>query len=147
MVVDASVAAKWFMPEEGSGAALQLLNSDTSLAGPSLLRVEVAAAITRKVRLREMEAGDALEAVDSWLLSLARNMVTLYADEADLPAASRLATELKHPLQDCLYLALAIRLETALITADSKFAKRARTAYPNTLLLGKDWQEGSSLDK
>jgi predicted nucleic acid-binding protein len=47
IVVDASVAAKWFLPEKGSSAALALQEGPSQLAAPDLIRMEVAAAITK----------------------------------------------------------------------------------------------------
>ena len=41
--------------------------------------------------------------------------------EADHETALKLAIELDHTIYDCLYLALALRLETRVITADRKF--------------------------
>ncbi len=43
------------------------------------------------------------------------------AIEADLPAAAGLANTLGHPVYDCLYLAAAIRENTWVVTADSRF--------------------------
>jgi predicted nucleic acid-binding protein len=37
--------------------------------------------------------------------------------------------ELSHPLQDCLYLALAERLGAPLVTADKKFVAKARASH------------------
>jgi len=48
IVVDASVAVKWFFPEAGTAEAQQVLASGDRLAAPALIRVEVAAAIARK---------------------------------------------------------------------------------------------------
>ena len=40
VIVDASVAAKWFFPEEGSKAAIRLLDGKHNLLAPDLLRSE-----------------------------------------------------------------------------------------------------------
>ena len=40
--------------------------------------------------------------------------------------ATRLALTLGHPVYDCLYLALAVREKTRLITADRQFARVVR---------------------
>ena len=45
-------------------------------------------------------------------------------DELLLDAAIGLACDLKHPVYDCVYLALADSLGTALVTADQKFANK-----------------------
>ena len=39
-----------------------------------------------------------------------------------VPAASRLAADLGHPIYDCFYLALAIQEKAPLITADQRFS-------------------------
>lgn len=41
-----------------------------------------------------------------------------------MDAAIALACELKHPVYDCVYLALADVLVTAVVTADQKFANK-----------------------
>ena len=138
IVVDASVAVKWLVPEDGQAAARELLSTGDPLLAPALIRVEVAAAIAGKVRFEEIDLQDGEGALRVWLQFLLAGQVTLVPDEADLAGAWQLATELKHPLQDCLYLALALRLRTPLITADKKFAEQARPVYSEVRLLGSD---------
>jgi predicted nucleic acid-binding protein len=53
IVVDANVAAKWYLPELGSEAALELMDGASPLFAPDLIRLEVLAAITRCVRTGE----------------------------------------------------------------------------------------------
>jgi predicted nucleic acid-binding protein len=43
-------------------------------------------------------------------------------------AALNLAADLKHPIYDCLYLALAARERCALVTADSTLVAKAKRA-------------------
>jgi predicted nucleic acid-binding protein len=59
----------------------------------------------------------------------------LAADELDLEAGCSLALELAHPLPECLYLALAMRLSVPLVTADQRFVRRASTGYAEVQLL------------
>lgn len=127
-VVDASVAVKWFLPEAGASDALDLLLSGESLVAPTLIQSEVAAAVARKARSGEIDAPSATAAVNDWLLALRDGVVSLEPDRNDLPAAFRLSLRLRHPLQDCLYLALAERAGAPLVTADRTFA--ARAAHP-----------------
>jgi predicted nucleic acid-binding protein len=49
--------------------------------------------------------------------------------------AIALSTKLKHPVADCLYLAVAIRSNAPLITADTTFHERARPVWKKTTLL------------
>jgi len=135
IVVDASVAVKWLLPEPGDKAAQRLLTGGEGLAGPALLGVEVAAAIARKARFGEIRARDAERAAELWFQTIADAVVVLVPDEADLPRAFKLALALNHPLQDCLYLALAERLGAPLITADEEFAAKAGASHPGVRLL------------
>ena len=135
IVVDASVAVKWLLPEPGDAAAQELLASEERLVAPSLIRTEVAAALARRARFREIEPRDAETAIGLWLQTLRDGVIGLVADEADLATALRLAMELSHPLQDCLYLALAERLGAPLVTADKKFVAKARASHALVRLL------------
>ena len=130
IVVDASVAIKWLLPEPGDAAAQELLVSEERLVAPSLIRTEVAAALARRARFREIEPRDAETAIGLWLQTLRDGVIGLVADEADLVTALKLAIDLSHPLQDCLYLALAERLGAPLVTADKKFVVKARASHP-----------------
>ena len=134
-VIDASVAVKWFLPEPGEDAAEQVLTAGEQLTAPALIRIEVAAAILRKARFNEIDQQEAQMATWLWFQVLVDGVVTLVPDEADLPEAVRAALALKHPLQDCLYLAVAKRLGAPLVTADQKFAAKASAAYPSVRLL------------
>ena len=138
IVVDASVAVKWFLPEAGEAAAQSLLDGEDRLAAPGLVRVEVAAALVRKARLRQISADEARTALALWFRALAEGVLVILPDEADLEAAAQIALDLEHPVQDCLYLAAARRLGSPLVTADKKFARRSAGHYPEVELLSLD---------
>jgi predicted nucleic acid-binding protein len=129
IVVDASVAVKWLLPEPGDAAAQELLANEERLVAPSLIRTEVAAALARRARFGEIEPRDAETAMGLWLQTLRDGVIGLVADEADLVTALGLAMELSHPFEDCLYLALAERLGAPLVTADKKFVNKARASH------------------
>jgi predicted nucleic acid-binding protein len=130
IVVDASVAVKWLVSEQDEDAAEELLRTEAQVAGPALLRVEVTAAIARKARFGEIQVAQAEAAIELWLTILGRADLDLLAESPDLPRALKLSLELNHPLQDCVYLALAERLDAPLVTADEKFAAKARRRHP-----------------
>lgn len=134
-VVDASVAVKWVTGEQDREAANQLLESGEQIVGPFLIRTEVASAVARKARFGDITADDARAALELWLTMLGRPEIDLIAEDADLPRALALSLELKHPLQDCVYLALAERLDAPLVTADEKFAAKARRRHPRVRAL------------
>ena len=57
LVVDASVACKWFVAESGSDAAAALLAGDQMLLAPDLIVPEVCNAAWSKLRRGEIGAG------------------------------------------------------------------------------------------
>ena len=63
VVVDASVAAMWFLPEPFSERAAALLETGHELVAARLIRLEVASALLKAVRRGTLEAADAGEAI------------------------------------------------------------------------------------
>jgi predicted nucleic acid-binding protein len=135
IIVDASVAAKWYLPEAGSDAALDLMGGPSRLYAPDLIRLEVLAAITRRVRKGEATVAETEKRCQDWRRHLHAGAVSLIPEQELLDGAVRLAMAIRHTLQDCLYLAAARRLDAALITADSPFHDRAKAAYQRISLL------------
>lgn len=125
IVLDASVAAKAYLEEIGSDEAIGVLACQEKLLAPELIRVEVCAALCRRVRRGELEAEEARVRCDHWLGRPQKGLFTLTPDRDLLSNAVQLATELKHAVQDCLYLAAARRHDVPLITADRSFRDRA----------------------
>ena len=121
LVVDASVALKWVLAEPGQAAADALLDED--LIAPSLWLLEAANALWRRNLRGEISAGEAEER----LSELFNAPVTSIPIEDDLSMAAALAQRLGHPVYDCLYLALAIREQTHVVTADRRFWAVAQT--------------------
>lgn len=129
IVVDASVAAKWYLAEPDSQRALALLNSRNMLAAPGVVRPEVAAAITRAARTGRISIPQARTAAQSWLRHLQNEILVLEPVETDIDAAIDLALNISHGLIDCLYLAMAIRHAVPLITTDTSFVRRSSSIY------------------
>jgi predicted nucleic acid-binding protein len=136
IVLDASVAVKAYLDEPGSDEAIGFLTGERPLHAPELIRVEVAAALCRRVRRGELEASDASTLCAHWFARLEQGLFTLSPDRDLLADAVGLATELKHPLQDCLYLATARKVDAPLITADRSFYERASAIDRRVELLG-----------
>jgi len=122
LVVDASVALKWVLAEPGQDAADALLDED--LIAPSLWLLEAANALWRRSLRGELSAGEAEER----LSELFNAPVTSIPIEDDLSRAAALAQRLGHPVYDCLYLALAVREQTQVVTADRRFWTIAQAA-------------------
>ena len=130
IVADASVAVKWFVPENGFEAALQLLASNEKTIAPDLLISETMHALRKKVR-----AGDVTE--DQYMAAAAE--LPTFLDEL-VPSASvageaaRLSIKLDHGFYDCVYLAVAPTSGAQLVTADDVFSSKARSAgFPSTV--------------
>lgn len=119
-VVDASVAVKWLVSEDGSDAAEALRGVD--LHAPTLLPVEVGNVLRTLARRGDLTDDGARSAFD---LLLAAPLRLHDPDPALMRGALDLALGLGHPIYDCLYLALAIDLGAPLVTADGRFHRAA----------------------
>ena len=118
MVVDASVAVKWLVVEEGSDNARDLLEGDGDLHVPRLLVSEVANAIWRKARLGEVDR----RAASQLITAMSDMPVRWHADETIGADAVRLAIAHERPVYDFMYVALAQRLGARVVTADQRLA-------------------------
>ena len=139
LVIDAGVAVKWLVEEDGSDAANRLLNGNKDLYAPRPMASEVANALWRKARLSEIDEADAL------MTGLSEMPVRWSADETVCADAVRLAVALDRPVYDCVYLALAHRLDARLVTADARFAiAPASTVHSDvvTRLADHSWEPG-----
>ncbi len=118
-VVDASVVIKWFVPEIHSDAARRLLAASHQYLSPDLLFPEVGNVIWKKVRRGELTA-DAGQRLAADMSSIAVQTVPTRGLMIDAHALA-IATGLT--VYDAMYLALAVRLNTALITADDRLVR------------------------
>jgi predicted nucleic acid-binding protein len=119
LVIDASIAIKWVIEEEGTPQALTLLR-EAKLLAPELLVAECANILWKKARRNELSREEALLAAR--LLQTAA--IELVPTRFLLAAATRIAIELDHPAYDCLYLALAIENDCRFVTADERFLRK-----------------------
>lgn len=118
MVVDASVALKWVLDEEGTEAALAVLEEDV-LYAPDFLLLECANVLWTKVRRQVMTREQADAAYDA---IAAVPWVTVPLAELIAPARA-LSYALDLTIYDCVYAALSARMHCALATADGKLAR------------------------
>jgi len=121
VVVDASVAFKWFVPDEPhSVEAAALLRSEDLLLAPEILVAEVCNIAWRSARVGRIEPEQAtrIAAVLPGLFS------SLIGSGLLAQRAVEIARELDHPVYDCLCLSLAEVRQTTLVTADRRFLAR-----------------------
>jgi len=123
LVVDASVAVKWVLDEPATDRAVLLRAGDAELIAPSLVRAEIAGALWRAALRGDITAPDAARALHVAVSHYSR--IIALAELAD--TALELAIELRHPIYDCFYLALARRERCALVTADRRLPIAARS--------------------
>lgn len=122
LVVDASVAVKWVVRENGNEAARALFDIPDPLIAPDWLLIEAASTFWKKVKrseLLELHAADHLRNMPEYFSRLFPSLPLI-------DAALTLSFRLRHPVYDCLYLALAQRQSCRLVTADEKFLSAAR---------------------
>lgn len=135
IVVDASVAAKWVLPEAHDQTALKLRDYPDLLIAPDIARLEVTSAVTRRHRTGHFSEEDARLALEQWQNLLAKGAMHLVATDDLLAEAVDLALAIRHPLPDCLYLALAKRFDCPLVTADRTLIERGAAAHAKLRLL------------
>ena len=124
-VVDASVVIKWFVPEIHSDIACRLLELDHQYLAPDLLFAETTNAVWKKVRQNQLSPPQGQRLVkDLGKIAVETIPCRPLADDA-----YALATATGCSVYDALYLALAVRLDTQMITADERLA-RALAAIP-----------------
>lgn len=117
-VIDASIAFKWLVWEEGSDEAIKLLENLSLFHAPDIFLMEMDAILTRKVRKREIKLTEATEK-----RKLIRNfpyLLTAYDKIEEF--TFRLATEFSITLYDASYLATAVETEAILYTADRRLS-------------------------
>jgi predicted nucleic acid-binding protein len=139
IVVDASVVAKWLLPENGSETAIALEEGPDELFAPSLIHLEVAGAITRRVRAEKakdrLRPDDALNRCGRWFRLLDQAALALIPEAELIDHAVKLSVEIKHTLPDCMYLAAASKLGARLVTADRRFFENASPGYKHMEML------------
>ena len=137
VVVDASLAVKWLVEEEGSDAAAGLARfwdrRGTRLVGPYLMGIEVANVLHGRVVRGEMSLAEAAHSLENLLTSVVelRETSSLYRRTLELALQFR-----QGAVYDSYYLALAESLGCELWTADEKFFRAAGPVAPNVHRLG-----------
>jgi predicted nucleic acid-binding protein len=120
IVLDASIAVKWFLPESDSEAARALYSE--RLSAPAIWISEVANVLWHHVRTARLSDTRARQLLQKFR----RAPITSVDLGVHIEQALVLANEISHPVYDCLYLALAIEEDTVLLTADLRFARAVR---------------------
>jgi predicted nucleic acid-binding protein len=119
-LIDASVAIKWVIDEDGTREALALRSH--LLAAADLLTAECANILWKKVRRGEISADEAGFAAKL----LGRADIDLLPMRSFFEPATRIAVALDHPAYDCVYLAAAEAVGLPFVTADERLLRKLR---------------------
>lgn len=129
-VVDASVAAKWYFPEEEAELALQFMPTGREdrfeVVAPELIVYEMGNLVLRKLRVSEVEADVAKFLLRRFLLLPLR----VIASDEILVTALEVGRTAGLSYYDACYVATAVHTGRALVTADSELMRLvSRTPY------------------
>lgn len=116
LIVDASVAAKWFVEEDLSEAALSVLDARNDLHAPDFLFLEMDNVVCKWVRrgiITESEGGDTRAAIR-------RIPIKVHPFVSLQDSAYHIANKIQRSVYDCLYVALAVFLDGWMVTADRR---------------------------
>jgi predicted nucleic acid-binding protein len=129
-VIDANIAAKWFLPEADSAKALQLRedfhNGVHELIAPDIYPLEVGHALTKGLRKGRTTPAQAAQDFQYLFTSLP----TLLPHAPLLPRAFALSSRYRIAINDCLYVVLADREGVPLVTSDQKLINGLQATHP-----------------
>ncbi len=130
-VIDANIAAKWYLPEADSAVAERLFELDAEFHSPTFLETEFASifwkhsiAQTSSIEVWRVAQAQLKKAIPNW-----------HPDAQLHDLALELAISHEHHVFDCIYLALAIQIDGIVVTADKQFlAKFGKSAYAERVI-------------
>jgi predicted nucleic acid-binding protein len=120
LVIDANIAAKWYLPETDSETAEMLFADGLEFHAPDFLATEFA-----NIYWKHSVAGRT--SADAWRVASRQLKIAIpywHSDDQLHEKALELAITHKHPIFDCIYLALAIQIEGIVVTADKQFCNQ-----------------------
>ena len=118
VVIDASVAVLAFFREPGYQSAQALFRSGTPLYAPDLIFAEYANVVWKRHRRGELSGEEGLQLLADFLRM---PLEVTPCSHLAIPAL-RLALHTGRTVYDALYLALAVRTNSILVTADKRLA-------------------------
>jgi len=132
-VLDASVAAKWFLPAAGESLiteAAEILrdfaNGKIRLSVPDLFWPEFGNTLWKAVRLKRMSPKSAEESIGA----IAELAIPTTPSTPLLKDAFSIAFTFDRTVYDCIYVALALASGRPFITADERLANVLAARFP-----------------
>jgi predicted nucleic acid-binding protein len=137
LVVDSSVAIKWFIPEPYSTEARRILDGyqtgALSFLAPDLINAEFGNIVWKKHVFQRLAADDAQAVIDEFR----KVTFTLTSTAVLLEEAYSLAVAHHRSVYDTLYLALSIRENCKFVTADEKLVNAIGSLFSNIIWVRK----------
>jgi predicted nucleic acid-binding protein len=115
-IVDASVAAKWFIEEEYSNAAFSVLQNDNQLHAPDFFFLEMDNIFWKWIQRGLITVSDG----NDLRSTLPQYPITTHPLIPLLGSAFTIANQTRQSMYDSLYVALATLLNGQMITADRR---------------------------
>lgn len=115
-VIDASVLVKLFFEEDHSEAAQRWVQTTSELLAPDLIWPEAASVIWKRSRRGDLRREDAFEIAAQML----RLPLRIRPSTDLLPDALQLALRFDRTVYDSLYVALAVKTKSMVISSDKR---------------------------
>lgn len=123
IVIDASVAVKWFLPDPLSELAESLLHGQAVRIAPEHILAEVGQVLVFAERAKKISHADVREAV-----AALSELVQLRPTRELIGQAIDVAAEIGCTTYDTLYVATAEQCDAALVTVDLKLGRQLAAA-------------------
>jgi len=130
-VIDASIAIKWFVPENLSVEARVWRTTIKELHVPALFDAEFANILWKKINRAELPLQDAEDILEA----LFQIPIQRHHHDVLIAAAFNIANAAQCIVYDSLYLALARELKIPCMTADTRFYNKINSTNLGRLLV------------
>ena len=127
VIPDTNIIVKGFLDEEDSHSAKLLMSGATQMIAPDLMLAEFTNAVWKKLHFGDITLEQAKTAMAEFRKELQRGLLELKPSSFDLfLRAFEMARILRHPVYDCVFLALSEMTGGVVVTADAQFFRRVR---------------------
>jgi predicted nucleic acid-binding protein len=135
IVIDASVAIKWYISEATSKKALDLKHRGVTFYAPDIVYIEVFNCFMRLWRSHIISETACKTLANEWRINLEQGIISLSPSSAYFEQGTALALKHTHPMADCLYLAMAKQMNAVLVTADQGLSRLAHIEAIDTEMI------------
>jgi predicted nucleic acid-binding protein len=125
IVLDASIAVAWFLPEEHASFAAGLIAGRVHLIAPDIIVAEVGNGLVKAFRRGVIKQPKVLAAVQHMM----KGVIDLQPSGPLLPNAADLACGLRCSIYDATYIELARRRSAVIVTNDARLAEIGRSIH------------------